>query len=449
MSKLGKTIGERYRIDAELARGGMGVVYRATRLVDDTTVALKMTLGDTVRHRERARFEREMGLAAQMRHPHSLRVLEGGHTSDGLPFLVCELLEGRTLEEAIAQRGRFSVERVLGVGLSVLGALEEAHALGIVHRDIKPANIFLCTTPTPDFVKVLDFGVATQSDGDPQSALTSAAAMVGTPHYMPPEQLGGGTVGPASDLYALGLVLAEMLHGRPILEDETVLSVVMAQASPMPVNLPASVLSTPLGPVLQRAVQKDVAWRFQSAAQMREALLATGVRPPEVSVVMPLQPGFARSHVWIAAVVAFSVGASMVTLAAGAAKTEAPTSSDDEGPRDRSSKKKSAGKSSKGRVAGRLREVTHAKIEAAIEDAGFVPRVTSNMGRNRVWVTYVGDEPLGSVTYFDTDEMSAMIYVDVCDDGPATYVQDGGRIVCIELDEDKGQERSMIEAIVD
>ncbi len=473
MLKPGDIVAGRFRLETELGRGGMGVVYRATRLSDEEAVALKMLLREAPTARERARFEQEIALAAQLAHPNCVKVFEGGYTEDGAPFLVCELLEGRDLADAIGKRGRFSVERVARVGMQVLSALERAHALGIVHRDVKPANIFLCPLPQPDFVKVLDFGVAKLVDADLQTALTSVGGTVGSPQYIAPEQLVGEAVGPATDLYALGLVLAEMLHGRPVVQGDTAYTIFMAQASPLPIELPPSVIGSPLGPVISRATQKDVRARFSEAREMADAIRASGVSlegsPPLEGSGGAMAPGqgwraahaapegqaptggFRASRVWAAALVSFCLGASAATVTARgtpAREREGATGSGSPGVRTKKVKSRS-GEPSEGPVRGRLSEVSASKIERAVREAGLTPRLTSEHGNIKVWMAYRADDPIGSVTWGSAlDEISAMILVDTCPDD-ATTVRDAGNALCVQLDDERGEERALIDAISD
>jgi hypothetical protein len=158
--------------------------------------------------------------------------------------------------------------------LQVLKSLAEAHAAGIVHRDVKPSNVFLCSyAHEPEFVKVLDFGIAKSSEleGERRSSLTREGTTVGTPAYMAPEQVAGEEVGPAADLYSLGLVMAECLSGVRVMDGPSPFAVCSAQVAPTPVPLPAAVLSSPLAAVVGRAVEKDPRRRFSSALEMLHA----------------------------------------------------------------------------------------------------------------------------------------------------------------------------------
>jgi serine/threonine-protein kinase len=266
----GQLVAGRYRIEAELGRGGHGVVYRATQQPLGHEVALKMLLPEAVFAQGSVeRFMREAALAQRLEHPNTIRLFDFGQTEQGLPFIVWELLRGRTLDQEIA-RQPLSVMRTARITTQILKSLMEAHAHGIVHRDIKPSNVFVGDhAGESDFVKVLDFGVATTLPGAAHGPnVTRDGQIIGTPMYMAPEQVSGGVLSPRTDLYALGLVMAEALTGVCIMNDTSAIKVWMAQASAAPVPLPQDVLHSTLGPVIARATQKSAEARYASAAEM-------------------------------------------------------------------------------------------------------------------------------------------------------------------------------------
>jgi tetratricopeptide (TPR) repeat protein len=206
-----------YEVGALLGRGGMGVVYKARHLRLNRFVALKMLIaGAYAGPRERARFQREAEAVASLRHANIVQVYDVGE-HEGWPYFTMELLEGGSLAQAMAGTPQ-PARQAAALVATLAEAMEVAHRGGIVHRDLKPANILLAAEGTP---KVADFGVARHSDGEP--ALTLSGARIGTPSYMAPEQVIGkpGTMGPATDVYALGAVLYEMLTGRPPFRGET------------------------------------------------------------------------------------------------------------------------------------------------------------------------------------------------------------------------------------
>ncbi|MBI3201415.1 MAG: serine/threonine protein kinase [Myxococcales bacterium] len=265
----GEIVGGRYRIDAVLGGGGFGAVYRATQLNLNRPVALKVLhAGLVVTEGALERFRHEAELAQQLKSPNTVRVYDFGTTDRGLPFIVWEFLEGRPLDAVVAAEGSMPPARVAHVTRQILKALMEAHATGIVHRDIKPANVVLTDFPGErDFVKVLDFGIAKDTRAD-STPMTIGAAPLGTPAYMSPEQVRNEPVGPAADLYALGLTVAELLSGRVVVHGRSLAEVLWAHSSAEPLALPPEVLSGPLGSVVQRATQKSVELRYRTAADM-------------------------------------------------------------------------------------------------------------------------------------------------------------------------------------
>ncbi len=224
------------------------------------------------------RFRREVDVLSRIRHPNVVAVLDAG--ADGRTFFIAfELLEGTSVEQALSL-GPMDPRRVAAIAAQVLDALEVAHAAGVIHRDIKPANLHLVgpPPPAPEVVKLLDFGIA-KSTEDQSQRLTKTGMMLGTPAYMAPEQVFGKPVGPATDLFALGIVMAEMLSGRPLYpEDTSPVLIVQDRVSRGRVPLPPQVEAGPLGPIVQRAVAIDPSQRFASASEMRAALIAHASR---------------------------------------------------------------------------------------------------------------------------------------------------------------------------
>ena len=272
----GDVIDGRYRLDKELGRGGMSVVYRATQLALDRAVAVKMLLPEgTWDQTQLALFDREAKWARSLRHPHIIDILDYGQTTSGLPYMVLELLEGQAVKKALkggprddAWVGRFAVQ--------ALKALMAAHAQGVIHRDIKPSNLYLCAfAGDPEFVKVIDFGIAAAVQAASRDPLVPEGTIVGTPLYIAPEQAMGEGVGPATDLYALGLVLAEALAGRTVFpSDLGAYEILKLQLSRSPPPIEGAVLRGPWGEVIERATRKDPTERTATAAEMLEAVNA-------------------------------------------------------------------------------------------------------------------------------------------------------------------------------
>ena len=300
----GSTVAGRFRVEALIGSGGHGHVVRATELATGRSVALKILRPELVDSaEERGRFRREARVAQQLEHPNIVRLYEVGETAEGLSFMTFELLAGEPLSVLLAREAPLAVARTARIATQVLKSLMAAHERGVIHRDVKPPNVFLCRyAGEQDFVKVLDFGVAKPlvPSGATEAGLTSEGELIGTPSYMAPEQVAGLAVGPSTDLYALGLVMAECLSGRQVYPATDLRQVVLSQLSQQPVPLDPSVLATPLGPVIRRAVEKLPPARYQSAAEMLAAVeVAVGTASPVSISVEPARSaaGGARTEV--------------------------------------------------------------------------------------------------------------------------------------------------------
>jgi serine/threonine protein kinase/tetratricopeptide (TPR) repeat protein len=270
---IGRTVSH-YRIVEKLGEGGMGEVYRAHDERLDRPVALKVLreLGEGEDRRER--FWREARAAARTNHPHVCQIYELGE-DNGRPFLVMELLEGESLEALLRQR-QLAPSESMQILAQMLSALGELHARGIVHRDLKPSNLFL----TPHGVKLLDFGLARHLDAQ-HGALTMSGMLLGTPFYMAPEQALGQPVTPAADLFAAGVMLYEMLAGKRPFGGQSTPEILYAIVNEQPAALGGSPELDRLNTVISRALEKEPANRFPSAAEMAETLrgVASGISP--------------------------------------------------------------------------------------------------------------------------------------------------------------------------
>ena len=273
----GQIIAERYRVQKLLGEGGMGAVYRAEHIHMRKIVALKVlhaemtTVDEVVK-----RFEREAVAAGRIEHPNVAAATDFGRLDDGSFFLVLEYAAGKDLRELVSA-GALTPSRCVHIARQVAGALGAAHALTIVHRDLKPDNVMLIERDgDPDFVKVLDFGIAKVTLGDlkDQPALTRLGAVFGTPDYMSPEQALGQPVDHRSDLYALGILMFEMLTGHTPFEADDPTMTLAQQITAPPPPLPESV-PEPLAKLVQSLLAKDVEGRPQSAAEVEQALDAT------------------------------------------------------------------------------------------------------------------------------------------------------------------------------
>ncbi len=298
MPEVGEVVDDVFRIESELDHGNFGAVYRAHDVLEDRTLALKVLKPGPHDEQElRQRFEREARLIYSLRHPHVLRVYYYGETASGLPYMAMEFLEGTDLKTLLRHHGALNRRLVKRITLETLSALEAAHELGIVHRDLKPANIFLVNDGGKGHVKVLDFGFAKALEDDNSEDLTAAKTLVGTPAYMAPELVHKKNVGPASDLYAMGLIMAEMLTGDKVVQIESVYDTILFQASDKPLKMPPVVRDSIFTNIIERAVEKEVDRRYASATDMILDLEALDLEPaarsatPTDSVAVPNQFG--------------------------------------------------------------------------------------------------------------------------------------------------------------
>ena len=287
---VGETLAGKYRVEERLSVGGMGTVYRATHILMDKKVAIKV-LRPSLAADEKivARFSREARAASKISHPHALSVTDFGEDEGGVVFLVMEFLNGRTLKEVIRQDGPLPLSRVVEIMRQVCSALDAAHAEGVVHRDLKSDNIMLLNT-TGDYAKVLDFGIAKIQEpmGVEDAGLTSPDLIIGTPQYMSPEQCSQSEkIDSRSDIYSLGVILYEMLVGHvPFMgESPTVVMLKHLQEVPRSVFEERPDLPSGVGTVLERALAKRREDRYQTAGALVEDLViaeGTGLVQPEL-----------------------------------------------------------------------------------------------------------------------------------------------------------------------
>ncbi|MFK7991561.1 MAG: serine/threonine protein kinase [Sandaracinaceae bacterium] len=289
-SLVGKVIHDRFRILAPIARGGMGAVYKAEQAPLGRQVAIKIL---SPRHDEdkdpefRKRFFLEAATVAKLSHPNTVTVFDYGQ-SDGLFFIVMELIEGMTLKRAIKEGAPFPVARAVHVGKQICRSLREAHRQGVIHRDMKPGNVMLLTQgDEPDYVKVLDFGLVKDIDKtDDDTDLTQAGVFMGSPKYMSPEQIQGDAIDTRSDIYSVGVLLYEMLTGRAPFVREKQVQVLMDHIHTAPPAMQAEGVQVPAavqGIVLQ-CLAKRPEDRF---ASMEELLIALKRLAGDLSLSIP------------------------------------------------------------------------------------------------------------------------------------------------------------------
>ncbi|MBI4704497.1 MAG: serine/threonine protein kinase [Deltaproteobacteria bacterium] len=269
----GAAIAEHLRLVRLLGKGAMGSVWVADHLTIGTQVAVKfMSPASLENQTSVARFAQEAKAAAQIKSPHVVQIFDHGVTTDGLPYIVMELLDGEDLGARIRRLGPLDLDEVARTVGQICKALAKAHQQGIVHRDIKPENVFLIDPDGDRFVKVLDFGVAKLTDA---VDMTSTGAMLGTPIYMSPEQLlSAKHVDYRSDLWAVGVVAYRALTGVPPFQGETIGGLCLAidkGTFPAPSELRPDI---PQGvdAWCSRALHRDIAKRFQSAREMAEQI---------------------------------------------------------------------------------------------------------------------------------------------------------------------------------
>jgi eukaryotic-like serine/threonine-protein kinase len=268
-----------YTLQEKIGEGGMGVVYRATHAMLRRPAAIKLILKEHASEADLLRFEREVQLTSRLAHPNTVSIFDYGRTSEGVFYYAMEYLDGMDLDRLIKADGPIEPQRAIHILAGVCGALEEAHALGLVHRDIKPANIVLTERPDePDVVKVVDFGLARPLGRQQLAASDFSAALVGTPLYLAPEAVTSPeTVDGRADLYAVGAVAYFLLTGRPVFEAATVVELcskhLLAQPTPPSQHLPRP-LSADLESLVLACLAKDRDARPLSAAILRAALLS-------------------------------------------------------------------------------------------------------------------------------------------------------------------------------
>lgn len=261
-------IDNRYKIIGRLATGGMGEVYRAVHVELGKPLALKVMLPELSGDSDFVgRFKREAIASSRIGQQNIIDISDFGRTADGRFYFVMEYVDGKTLIKH-RKEGPFTFARVVHVGLQIARALAAAHAVNIIHRDLKSENIMLVQRPgQPDFVKVLDFGIAKviNTTSGTGAAFTAIGSVVGTPQYMSPEQAGGLPVDARSDIYSLGLILHELIRGKPTFTGDSAVELMSIQLAKPP---PA--LTSPHGPV-PRALEQLISQMLQKAPEKRPA----------------------------------------------------------------------------------------------------------------------------------------------------------------------------------
>jgi eukaryotic-like serine/threonine-protein kinase len=286
----GEVLAGKYRVERVLGSGGIGVVVAALHMQLDERVALKFLLPDALLSAESvARFVREARAAVRIKNEHVARVNDVGELENGSPYIVMEYLEGGDLAAWLRQRGPMPIEQAVDFLLQACEAIAEAHSLGIVHRDLKPANLFCIQKPDGSlFIKVLDFGISKVARPDASgNDMTRTTALMGSPFYMSPEhmQLSKG-VDVRTDIWSLGIILFELLTGRPPFYAEAVteLAIQVAMEPAPPLRAFRSDAPAGLEQVIATCLQKDRAMRFQNVGELALALKDFGSKRSRLSV---------------------------------------------------------------------------------------------------------------------------------------------------------------------
>lgn len=292
---VGREIDGRFTVAELLGRGGMGAVYRARQHSMDRDVALKVLRRElTGDEKAVRRFFHEARAASRLANPHTVTVFDFGQSADGLLYIAMEMLRGRPLSTVIREEGRpLDAVRAVAIVGQLLDSLTEAHSVGVLHRDIKPDNIFLLEGPsTRDFVKVLDFGIAKIQDADTTN-LTATGMAFGTPTYMSPEQAKAAELDPRSDIYSAGVVLFELLAGKPPFQADTPMALVIRKVQEIAPTVqhvnPDVQVPVALSLALARMLSPLPADRPADAGEARRLLEAALVTAPTMTGPLALE----------------------------------------------------------------------------------------------------------------------------------------------------------------
>ena len=284
----GEILDGKYRVDRVIGVGGMGVVVAASHVQLQTQVALKFLLPEVLSNPQIVeRFVREARAAVRIQSEHVARVSDVGTLSNGAPYMVMEYLEGQDLADVLSKGGPIPVAQTVGYILQACEAIAEAHALGIVHRDLKPANLFLVQRSRREpIIKVLDFGISKTAESE-SLGLTKTSAIMGSPYYMSPEQMRSARdADTRSDIWALGIILFELLTGVPPFQGNTITEVVVlvTQGNVPPIRELRPDVPAALADVIARCLRRDPGQRYADIVELAKALVPFG--PPRSDVVL-------------------------------------------------------------------------------------------------------------------------------------------------------------------
>jgi len=273
---IGKTIDSKYLVQSVLGEGGMAVVYRAHHLQMERVVVIKVMQGWLTSNKTSVeRFEREGKLTAKLNHPNIVAVYDVGSIDGREPYIVMEYIKGEALADRIHNGGPLDFDTTANIIIQICHGLEEAHSSGIIHRDLKPDNVLLQTkSDRPDWVKIVDFGISNMVQG--AKRLTKTGRMVGTPEYIAPEQLKDKPIDIRTDLYAVGIMIFEMLTGRVPFDGESAESILMKhlleEPPPMSTIRPELSGENPFDAVVSKLLKKAPEERYQTAEELRHEM---------------------------------------------------------------------------------------------------------------------------------------------------------------------------------
>ncbi|MDP3274001.1 MAG: protein kinase [Deltaproteobacteria bacterium] len=287
---IGRLIGGRYRIESLLGEGGMAMVYAARTALDGKPVAIKIFRKELAKDQKlRERFRREATSAKRLAHPHIIEIMDSGETEDGTQYLVMEYLSGESLE-SVFEQGQVPLARGIDLMLQTLDGLARAHDFEVVHRDLKPDNLFVVRLEDgSDHMKILDFGIA-RSMHDPR--LTGAGEVFGTPQYMAPERITSIDAGPSADLYAIGVMLYQIVTNRLPFEANDISGFLLKHLREVPVAPSKHVPDIPkaLDTLILRLLEKDPAKRPVDAHAVIKELSAIAAQIPRPQVARRVPP---------------------------------------------------------------------------------------------------------------------------------------------------------------
>ncbi len=303
---LGQLLGGRYRIIRKIGEGGMGIVYEAEHVVIEKRVGLKVLREDfSSRQDVVERFRQEAKSASRIGHEHIIDISDFGETPAGASYFVMELLNGHDLAHELEAKGPLSARRTVTLSLQCARALGAAHSKGIVHRDMKPENIFLVSRDTgEDFVKIVDFGIAKMSDietdGQPGRKLTKTGMIFGTPEYMSPEQASGKKLDHRVDVYAMGVIMYELLTGKVPFVGDTFMGILTQHMfeTPQPLHVQNPNCNVPpeLDRIVFKALAKNADERYQNMEELIVDLTNVLNRAPSSVPSMSPPPGTVTHH---------------------------------------------------------------------------------------------------------------------------------------------------------